>query len=200
MSYDLLGWPVDRALSTEEAIAEIQDRAGGWPIGLGRDRKLNGFVKAMERHFRGLGTATSEAPMEFDVHHNWVFIALPWSQVERLVDEIGEIAFAEGVALFDPQRERVALPRPFGDTPLGTAGTDAHVRMAERAIDLVARGVAMPGDDPFARVNELARGEGFTAMSPLGFELTPDIEAEAMANPLRVPTSLQTAELREDLI
>ena len=36
MSYDLLGWPVDRALSTEEAIAEIQERAGGWPIGLGR--------------------------------------------------------------------------------------------------------------------------------------------------------------------
>jgi hypothetical protein len=41
---------------------------------------------------------------------------------------------------------------------------------------------------------------GFRVMSPLGFEITPDIEAEALADPGRMPTSLQTPERRAQLI
>jgi hypothetical protein len=36
--------------------------------------------------------------------------------------------------------------------------------------------------------------------SPLGFEITPDIEAEAFADPARVPQSLQTPEWRDELL
>ena len=41
---------------------------------------------------------------------------------------------------------------------------------------------------------------GFRVMSPLGFEITPDIEAEVKADPGRMPTSLQTPERRAELI
>lgn len=41
---------------------------------------------------------------------------------------------------------------------------------------------------------------GFRVMSPLGFEITPDIEAEVLADPSRMPTSLQTPERREQLM
>lgn len=41
---------------------------------------------------------------------------------------------------------------------------------------------------------------GFRVISPLGFEITPDIEAEALADPGRLPTSLQTPERRAQLI
>jgi hypothetical protein len=40
----------------------------------------------------------------------------------------------------------------------------------------------------------------FRVMSPLGFEITPEIEAEASADPTRMPTSLQTPERRARLI
>jgi hypothetical protein len=46
----------------------------------------------------------------------------------------------------------------------------------------------------------MARQAGFATMSPLGFEITPDIEAEVMANPLRVPISLQTPERKAELL
>lgn len=41
---------------------------------------------------------------------------------------------------------------------------------------------------------------GFRVISPLGFEITPDIEAEALADPGRMPRSLQTPERRAQLI
>ena len=37
-------------------------------------------------------------------------------------------------------------------------------------------------------------------MSPLGFEITPELEAEVAADPWRMPTGLQTPELRDSLI
>jgi HEAT repeat protein len=37
-------------------------------------------------------------------------------------------------------------------------------------------------------------------MSPLGFEITPDIEAEVQADPTRVPSSLQTSERKAELL
>jgi hypothetical protein len=41
---------------------------------------------------------------------------------------------------------------------------------------------------------------GYRVMSPLGFEITPEIEAEALADPARMPTSLQTPERRAAMI
>ena len=41
---------------------------------------------------------------------------------------------------------------------------------------------------------------GFRIMSPLGFEITPELESEALADPSRMPTSLQTPERRSQLI
>jgi hypothetical protein len=201
MSYDLYAWPVDRPMTSDEARVEIQERMGKWPIGLGRDRRLAPFVQAMERRFPGLGSLTSEVPMEFDVHRNWVFMALPWSYVTELVETIAPIAFVEGLALYDPQRDLVALPAPHGDAPLGSAGIEEHERIAEHAFDLIRQGVEIgPDGDPLEASNELARQAGFKVMSPLGFEITPDIEAEVQADPRRVPTSFQTPEKKDELI
>ena len=41
---------------------------------------------------------------------------------------------------------------------------------------------------------------GFRQYSPLGFEITPEIREEVQADPLRMPTSLQTATLKDQLI
>lgn len=37
-------------------------------------------------------------------------------------------------------------------------------------------------------------------LSPLGFEITPDVEADVMADPARVPASLQVPEWRDELL
>lgn len=201
MSYDLYAWPVDRAISSDEARVEIEQRMGKWPIGLGRDHRLAPFVEAMERRFPGLGGATSEVPMEFDVHRNWVFMALPWSYVAGLVEAIAPMAFANGLALYDPQRDLVALPAPFGESALRTDGIDQHERIAEQAFDLIRQGTEIgPDGDVMAAANELAKQGGSRTMSPLGFEITPEVEAEVLANPLRVPSALQTAERKDELI
>jgi hypothetical protein len=200
VSYDLYAWPVARAMSDDEARVEIQERMGRWAIGLGRDRRLAPFVSAMKARFPGVGTPLADLPIEFDVHRTWVFMALPWSYVAGLVETIAPIAFGAGLALYDPQRDLVALPAPFGSSPMGTEGTTEHERMAERAFDLIREGAIKPGDDPATAIEELARQEGVTVMSPLGFEITPDIEAEVRADPLRVPASLQTAWRKAELI
>jgi HEAT repeats len=198
VSYDVLAWPVDRAMTPEEAIAEIQERSGHWRIGLGRDRRLNAFVKAIDGRLPGLGTERSEYPMEFDVHRNWVFMALPWSYVREVIDVIAPIAFAEGIALYDPQRNLVALPRPFGEAPLGTAGTEEHERNAQRMLGIIASGGPLTADgDPSEGIGDELRAAGITVMSPLGFEITADVEADVRADPTRVPASLQTPERRD---
>jgi hypothetical protein len=201
VSYDLYAWPVDRPMSADEARVEIEGRLGKWPLGLGRDKRLSPFVKAMEHRFPGLGTPVASVPMEFDVHRSWVFMALPWSYVAGLVEAIAPIAFEAGLALYDPQRDEVALPAPFGAAPLGTAGITEHERLAEEAFDLIRQGAAVgPDGEPMAASNDLARDAGFKIMSPLGFEITPDIEDEVKANPLRVPAALQSADHKAELI
>ena len=55
MSYDLYAWPVDRAMSADEARVEIGGRSNGWSFGLGHDKRLDPFVQAMERRSRGWG-------------------------------------------------------------------------------------------------------------------------------------------------
>lgn len=201
MSYDLYAWPVDRPMSADEARVEIEERANRWPLGLGRDRRVDGFVKSMQRRYPGIGTPASPVPMEFDVHRNWVFMALPWAYVAGLIEEIAPLAFEAGVALYDPQRDIVALPSPFGEAPLGTGGVFEHERMAEKAFDAIRQGAAVGPDGALLDdTEELLRDTGFKVMSPFGFEITPDIEEEVAADPLRIPSRLQTPARKAELL
>src|SRR5438046_1189523 len=164
-------------MTSDEAIVEISERSSTWKLGIGRDRRVDAFVKALEKRFPELGTPRSDLPIEFDVHRDWLFMGIGWSYVTEFVEAIAPIAFAEGLALYDPQRELVAMPQPFADAPMGTTGIAAHERIAERAIDALVTAAGLPGD-VVANANDVARRAGFVTMSPLGFEITPDVEAE----------------------
>jgi hypothetical protein len=195
VSYDLVAWPVDRAMTDEEALADIERRAGTWKLGFRRDRRIDAFVKAMHSRFAGIGTDRSPVPMEFNVRSDYVYMTLPWSMVAELVEAIAPLAFDAGLALHDPQREQIALPAPFGTHPLGIERIDEVEHQAAQAIDsIVSRLTSGSGWDPEAGAHAFTAAGGRKIMSPLGFEITPDIQAEVLANPLRVPTSLQTPE------
>jgi len=201
MSYELVAWPIDRAMSAEEAIAQIRERTSRWPVGIGRDRRIKAFAAAMDEAFPGIGSMASPIPMEFDVHRDWVHMALPWSMVADLVRTISPLAYDAGLALYDPQRDEVALPQPFGGAPLGVAGVEEHERMAATAMNAIIGGLDVPdGVSPIDGVNQSLRDVGFTLESPLGFTITPEIQAEAFADPTRVPSSLQTAERKRQLL
>jgi hypothetical protein len=120
------------------------------------------------------------------------------------VTAIGQIAFRTGVAVYDPQRELVALPAPFAEGPMTAEGVQPHIDMAENAFAAVARGAAVAAgedDDTVRRsIDSELVGAGFRTTSPLGFEITPDIADEVAADPLRMPTSLQTPDRKAELI
>jgi hypothetical protein len=127
VSYDLIVWPVDRALTVEEAIAEVEHFGGAFQFGLGHDRRLDAFVEAMRERYPGLHGNEEHRPFEFDLMRKHVFIAVPDSAAVEVAAVVADAAWTAGVAVFDPQREVVALPRPFGDAPMSLDGIDAHV-------------------------------------------------------------------------
>ena len=49
-------------------------------------------------------------------------------------------------------------------------------------------------------VSNEVRASGFTIRSPLGFDITPDIEAEVAADPARLPSKLQTPERKAEML
>jgi hypothetical protein len=214
VTYDLFILPADRPLTADEAAA-IVDRSGGFPFGLGHDKRLDPFIASMERRYGRLRGVNATPPFEFDVVRSHVFIGIPWVEVEEVVTAVGEAAFEAGVAVWDPQRAVVGLPAPHGHAPMTADGTEALVHKAETAFAAIELGAAAePGDA--AEVPEAATGEpsedepadapeevrksGFPQMSPLGFEVTPELAAEFAADPRRMPTSLQTPELRDALL
>ena len=140
MSYQLFAWPVDRPMTPDEAIADIRVRSSRRSFGIGREQRVASFAAQMDEQFPNIGTMKSPIPMEFDVHRTWVFLALPWSMVTDLIGRIAYTAFEQGLALYDPQREVVALPAPFGDGPLALAGVEEHQRLAADAMrDLLGK-------------------------------------------------------------
>jgi len=162
VSYELFAWPVDRPLPAHLAIAEIRVRAERRSLGFGRDRRVQAFASAMDEQYPGLGTASGPIPMEFDVHRDWVRIALPWTMARDLLGPIAWIAFEGGLALFDAQRDLVAMPRPFGRDPLPLADADQHERLAAQALGLLADGVGIPpGADLDAAIRDALRDSGF---------------------------------------
>ena len=204
MTYDLIVFPVDRALTFEEATAVVSG-SGGFPgFRLGHDKRLDPFIAALGQRYPGLRGRGAEPPFEFDVLRKHIFIGIPWNMVETVTRDAAEVAWATGLAILDPQREAVGLPAPFADGPLTTEGVERHVASANAALAAIQRGAEMAtGDDP-ADLRRAISGQlaaaGYRTMSPLGFEVTPDVEAEALADPTRMPTSLQTPERRAELI
>jgi hypothetical protein len=205
VTFDLIVWPVARQLSTEEAKAEVE-RFGGRPSFLGgHDKRLDPFIAAIEARYPGIRGGQGDVPCEFDVMRDHIFLGISWSRVEEVVQVVAEAAWRTGVAVYDPQREAIGLPAPFAGEPLTSSGVDRHVAAAEGAAEVVEQSLTfrVGEDDPgefIARVNDAARGSGFTVRSPLGFDITPDVEAEVAADPTRLPSKLQTPERKAELL
>src|SRR4051794_37282881 len=53
VTFDLTVFPVDRALTYDEAAVAVE-RASGWRLGFGHDRRLDPFLSAIERRFPGI--------------------------------------------------------------------------------------------------------------------------------------------------
>ncbi len=205
MTYDLIVLPVDRALTNEQASAEVERLQRSLGFGFGHDRRLDPFIEAMGKRYWQLRARTPiPAPFEFDIARSFILVGIPWNKVDEVVGAVSESAYANGVAVWDPQRGIVGLPDPWADAPLGTEGIHEHVPQADEAFAAVGRGLmATPMDEV-----EIARsdagddpsGPGFTTMSPLGFEITPEVADEVAADPARMPSDLQTLERRDELI
>lgn len=204
MSFDLTVLPVARAITFEEASAEV-DRLSGWRLGFGHDRRLDPFLAELERRLPGIrGQGPDGPPVEMSITRGTVFFGIGWSMVEELVPLICDVAYASGLAVWDPQRTVVGLPAPFADAPLDGDGLSDHVDTANRMIGAVVTGAMTGGpvgDEATMRaISEQLRSIGARQMSPLGFEITPDIEEEVFREPSRYPPSLQTPERRAELI
>jgi len=204
MSYDLYLLPLDRALTWGEASAELDRLDAGRRLRLGHDGRLDPFLGALRARYPGIGRGPDGPPVELDVHHRHVFLAIGWGEVEAMVPVISELAFHAGLTVVDPQREVVGPPSPIADLPLGPEGLDEHVRMANEMLSAVVSGALVGGsggsDATRRAMSEQLRSLGATAMSPLGFEITPAVEAEVFTHPDRVPMSLQGAAWRDELV
>ena len=182
MTFDLIVWPVDRELSTADALAEVE-RFGGRPSFLGgHDKRLDAFIEAIEARYPGIRRGQGDIPCEFDVMRDHIFLGISWSRVEEVVQVVAEAAWRTGVAVYDPQREAVGLPAPFAGAPMTSSGVEPHVAQAETAFDTIERGAALAAGADDATVQEAIstelRAAGFRQSSPLGFEITPDLEDE----------------------
>lgn len=204
MSYDLVLWPLDRAMTWAAAAAELHRLDDGRLLRVGHDARLDPFLRALRTRYPGIGRYQAGPPVELDVHRRHIFLAIGWGEVEAMVPVISELAWGTGLAVVDPQREVIGLPAPLAGAPLGPEGLGDHVRKADQMLSAVISG-AMTGGDVGPRATERAiarqlRSIGAKTISPLGFEITADIEDETMAHPDRVPVRLQTVVWRDELI
>ena len=202
MTFDLTVLPVDRALTFTEAAAEIE-QLSGWRLGLGHDPRLDPFLAEIERRYPGIrAPGRGDPPVELTVTRGTVVFGIGWSRVGELAPAICEAAYQTGLAVWDPQRQTVGLPAPYADAPLGPVGLGPHVESANRMIGAVVSttsGGAFGEETPRALSGQL-RSMGARQMSPLGFEITPEIEDEVFADPNRYPPSLQTPQRKAELL
>lgn len=212
MTFDLIVWPVDRALTLEEAVADVDRLRGTRSFGLGHDRRLDAFVAAMEtRHPDLRGRGAMPPPFELHVHRRHIVLGVPWSEAETVARDVAAAAWASGLAVYDPQRRVVGLPAPFADAPMTTDGLEGDAQAAAPDPGAIRPGGSSAAGGGRTAVRR-ARAKGRRAVSgqlaaagahetsPLGYEVTPEVEAELRADPLRVPSSLQTPERRRQLI
>src|SRR3954452_18649281 len=138
-------FPVDRSLTFEEAAVEVE-RASGWRLGFGHDRRLDPFLAALERRFPGVrGPGPDGPPVELTVTRGTVVFGLGWSIVEELAPVICDMAYGLGLAVWDPQRETIGLPAPFGEAPLGPDGLREHVETANGMLGAIVGGSVTSG-------------------------------------------------------
>lgn len=203
MTFDVTVFPVDGPLSFAEARNEIE-RLTGWRLGLGHDPRLDPFLAEIERRYPGIrAPGRGDPPVEVTVTRGTVMFAVGWSRVGELIPAICDAAYETGLAVWDPQRKTVGLPAPYAGAPLGPVGLGPNVDTANQAIGGImgSMGNGGFGDEASRRaLSEQLRSIGARQMSPLGFEITPEIEDEVFADPTRYPPSLQTPERRSELI
>lgn len=212
VTFDLIVWPVDRALTLEEARAEVGRLGGYLSFGRGHDKRLDPFIAAMEQRYPGLrGGGAGSPPFEFEVRRRQIVMGIPWTMAETVVQDVAEVAWTTGLAVYDPQRQAVGLPASFADAPMTSDGLERHVQAAAEALAAIehAASPGSAGDQPklhgaLARARRAVTGQVAAAdlhrVSPLGYEITPEVEAEFHADPLRMPSSLQTPERKRQLI
>jgi hypothetical protein len=206
VTYDLMVFPVDRSMTFEEASAVIDAFVGGASVpGAAHDTRLDPFIAAMQRRYwrlRGIGPLPP--PFEFDVLAGYILIGIPLSKAAEVTEAVGEAAYRSGLAVLDPQRTAIGLPAPYADSPMTAAGDEPQVASADDAGATLPRGAAMAsGDAPpdlrRAIADRLAAAGLLTTRAP-GPDVTPDTAGEDAADPMRLPSSLQTPERRAALI
>lgn len=128
MSYELIVWPVDRGLTLDEAKDEIGGFSSGWQFGIGHDKRLDAFAATMKERYPDLAENEEHRPFEFDVMRKHAFVAVPDAAAVQITEVVSSAAWDAGLAVFDPQRQLVALPAPFGDAPMALDGVEAFTQ------------------------------------------------------------------------
>jgi hypothetical protein len=169
------------------------------------DARLDPFIAEMRRRYwrlRGIGPLPP--PFELDVRAGHVFIGIPWSKAAEVSKAVGEAAYHAGLAVLDAQRTAVGLPAPYADTPMSAEGVEPHVASADDAVAALRRGAATaPGDgqpDLRRAITDRLAAAGLLTTRPPGRAVTPESAGEDEADPMRLPSSLQTPERRAELI
>jgi hypothetical protein len=131
VSYELIVWPVDRPVTVEEAEAEIAHFSSAFQFGIGHDKRLDAFAEAVRERYPSLHGNEEHRPFEFDVMRKHVFVAAPDVAAVQVTEVVASAAWTAGLAVFDPQRQIVALPSPFSDAPMSLDGIEAFVPDAD---------------------------------------------------------------------
>lgn len=206
MGYDLFIWPADAAVSPRQAMAKLRRLLEADRPGPPRDHRLAAFAAEVER--RNPWMASTEEPpadvtaFEFSVYRDYAFVGIFWDDVVQVGTEVDELARGHGLLVLDPQSQSVALPDALGGAPLNWA---AALEGREQFHELTrqmgeAFGVAADPAEAMRSLREDLAAQGFRISSPMGFDITPGMEAELFADPTRMPSSLQTPEARDRLL
>ena len=217
MGYDLFLWPVTGPITYNQANATL-DRLLDEELDTPPHPSLPAFVEAMRQRFpeafpdEDLIEPDWQPPLgsvffEMDLAPGHVFLGIPFHCVARVATAAQEIAGTHDLVIVDPQGEYVILPPHFGGTPIEW-GTDptAEELAAQQAAFMADLPTLDPSVDPgdfdamdVAMVRNMS-AEGIEMWSPLGFQITPETINETYADPGRVPSSLQTAERKAQLL
>ena len=212
MTFDLIAWPVDRPLTTEEAVAAVRAMRPTFGFRLRTDRRIDRFVKELDKRYPGVASRFGSGPFEFDVSSTHVFIGIPWAIVDEVTQAVGDCAWAAGLALFDPQRRVAAMPAPFADLPMSWEGIEKHVDAADTFFATVGSSVAkakldeagsagrQAGDEAGGQAGDKPPAAPYRMATPLAPEVVPPAGASVVADATRTPPALQTPDHRAELI
>lgn len=206
MGYDLFIWPADAAVSPRQAMAKLRRLMEADRPGPPRDPRLAAFEAEVERRNPWMGSLEEPPPdvaaFEFSVSRDYAFVGIFWDDVVKVGTEVGELARSHGLLVLDPQSGRVALPEALGGEPLDWAAAEEGRAQFHDVVGQMgeAFGATFDPVEAARRFHEDMAAQGFRISSPMGFDITPGMEAELFADPTRMPSSLQTPEARDRLL